>query len=69
MKHRVEVVDRAYAAVLAAKTPAERIAMAASSHRSARTMIHARLDQLLPDAKPDERQREFLRRMLGRGAN
>jgi hypothetical protein len=69
MKHRVEVIDRAYAAILAAKTPAERVAMAASAHRSARTMIHARIDQILPNAMAEVRQREFLRRMLSRGAN
>jgi hypothetical protein len=33
---RIEVIDRAYAAILAAKTPAERVAMADSAHRAAR---------------------------------
>jgi hypothetical protein len=65
----VEVIDRASAARLAARTPAERIAMAASAHRSARTMIQARVEQLFPDATPPERQREFLRRLLGHGAD
>ena len=40
-KHRVEVIDRAYAAILAAKTPAERVAMIADCHRSARKIIAA----------------------------
>jgi hypothetical protein len=69
MQHRVEVIDRAYAALMAIKTPAERVAMAAAAHRSARTIIRARVDQVLPGATPQERQQEFLRRILGRGAN
>jgi hypothetical protein len=69
LPHRIEVIDRTYAAILAAKTPAERIAMMAAAHRSARTMIQSRLDQLLPNAGPAERRREFLRRLLGYGTN
>lgn len=68
-RHRIEVIDRTYAAILAAKSPAERVAMAADAHRSARTMIQARLSQLLPDANPAERRREFLRRLLGHGTD
>jgi len=40
-KHRVEVIDRTYAAVLAAKTPAERVAMIADCYRSARLIMAA----------------------------
>ena len=40
-KHRVEVIDRAYAAILAAKTPAERVAMIQDCHRSARVIMAA----------------------------
>lgn len=39
--HRVEVIDRTYAAILAAKTPAERVAMIADCHRSARLIVAA----------------------------
>jgi hypothetical protein len=38
---RIEVIDRAYAAVLAAKTPAERAWMIGDCHRSARIMLAA----------------------------
>jgi hypothetical protein len=65
---RVEVIDRAYAAILAAKTPAERIAMADSAHRAARIIIESRVRQLYPDWTDEERHREYLRRFLGNGA-
>lgn len=67
--YRVEVIDRAYAAVLAAKTPAERVAIADSAHRAARTMLRSRIAQLHPDWSDDEKHRELLRRLLGHGAN
>jgi hypothetical protein len=65
---RIEVIDRGYAAVLAAKTPAERVAMADAAHRAARIMIQSRVRQLHPDWTDSERHREFLRRLLGDGA-
>jgi hypothetical protein len=40
-KHRVEVIDRTYAAILAAKTPAERVAMIEDCYRSARRIMAA----------------------------
>ncbi len=40
-KYRVEVIDRTYAAILAAKTPAERVAMIADCYRSARVIMAA----------------------------
>jgi hypothetical protein len=67
--NRIEVIDRAYAALLAAKTPAERVAMADAAHRSARQMICSRVLQLHPDWTEQQRHREFLRRLLGDGAN
>jgi hypothetical protein len=67
-KYRVEVIDRVHAAVLASKTPAERIAMMDAMHRYARTTIAARVKQVFPDATPAEHQREFLRRLLGHGS-
>jgi len=66
---RIEVIDRAYAAILAAKTPAERIAMADSAHRAARTMIETRVRQLHPYWTDEQRRRECLRRLLGHGAD
>lgn len=69
MPPRIEVIDRTYAAILAAKTPAERIALAAAAHRTARTILRSRVEQLHPDWTPDERHREFLKRLLGHGAD
>ena len=66
---RIEVIDRAYAAILAAKTPAERIAMADSAHRAARIMIQSRVRQLHPEWTDEERHQEYLRRFLGHGAD
>lgn len=68
-EYRVEVIDRTYAAILAAKTPAERVAIADSAHRSARLMLRSRIDQLHPDWSDYEKHREFLRRLLGYGAD
>jgi hypothetical protein len=65
---RIEVIDRTYAAILAAKTHAERAAMANSAHRTARIMVESRVRQLYPDWTDEQRHREYLRRMLGDGA-
>jgi hypothetical protein len=64
---RIEVIDRVYAGILASKTPAERIAIADSAHRTARGFLKNRIAQLHPDASVEDRQREFLKRMLGDG--
>lgn len=69
MPPRIEVIDRTYAAILAAKTPAERVAMTNAAHRTARTILRSRVEQLHPDWTPEERQREFLRRLLGDGTD
>jgi hypothetical protein len=66
-QHRVEVIDRTYAAILAAKTPAERVAMMDSMHRTARFMVGSRVRELFAHASPAEQQREYLRRLLGDG--
>jgi hypothetical protein len=55
---RIEVIDRVYAAVLASKTPAERVTMADAAHRGARTMIQNRLLQLYPEWTDEQRHRE-----------
>jgi hypothetical protein len=65
---RIEVIDRGYAAILAAKTPAERLAMADSAHRTARIIVESRVRQLYPEWTDEERHREYLRRLLGNGA-
>jgi hypothetical protein len=66
---RIEVIDRTYAAILSAKTPAERIAMADAAHRTARTMVRNRVWQLHADWTEEQRHREYLRRLIGHGAD
>jgi hypothetical protein len=66
---RIEVIDRTYAAILAAKTPAERVAMADSAHRAARVMVESSIRHFHPDWTDEERHREYLRRLLGHGAD
>jgi hypothetical protein len=66
--HRVEVIDRTYAAVLAAKTPAERVAMIADCHRSARLVIAAG-ERMRHPTLTEERIAEIVSGRLLRGAN
>lgn len=68
-RHRIEVIDRTYAAILAAKTPAERVAMASEMHETAREVIQRVVLQLHPDWSEEARHREFLRRLLGHAAD
>jgi hypothetical protein len=67
-KLHIEVVDRKVAAILAAKTPAERIDLANSAHRFACAAIKSRVEQLHPEWSAEQKHREFLRRLLGDGA-
>ena len=67
-QYRIEVIDRTYAAILAKKTPAERIAMADSAHRCMKSMLRSRIHQLHPEWTDEEKHRELLRRLLGHGA-
>ncbi len=66
---RIEVIDRTYAAILAAKSPAERIAIASDAHRTARTLVQSRVLQLHADWTDEQRRNEVLRRLLGHGAD
>jgi hypothetical protein len=66
-EQRVEVIDRTYARILAAKTPAERVAIMDSMHRAARLFVKSRVRELYPHASPAELEREYLRRLLGHG--
>jgi hypothetical protein len=59
----VEVMDDAMAAVLRAKSPAERLAIANGMWRSARRMIEAILRAERPDWSDDRIRREVARRM------
>ncbi len=51
---RIEVIDRTYAAILAAKTPAERAAMMNDCHRSARIFLAAGERMRHPEWSEDE---------------
>ena len=66
---RIEVVSRAQAAALAAMSVAQRVEIAGSAHRFARAALRRRVAEVLPLATESERQREYLRRLLGRGAD
>lgn len=65
---QIEVVDEAVAAVLRRKTPAERIALAAAAHRTARALLTARVQSQHPDWADDRVRAEVARRLL-RGAD
>jgi hypothetical protein len=60
---RIEVIDRRYAAILAAKTPAERVAMVAAAHRMARILAESGARHLHPDWSEGEIQYDVARRM------
>jgi hypothetical protein len=60
---QIEVVDEAVAAVLRQKTPAERIALAAAAHRTARELIAARLGADHPEWTAAQLQAEVARRL------
>lgn len=63
-RHRVEVIDRAYAAILAAKTPAERVAMIADCHRSARLIVAAGERMRHPNLTEEEIAQRVSKRMV-----
>jgi hypothetical protein len=65
MQHRVEVIDRAYAAVLAAKTPAERVAMILDCNRFARTVLQAGERMRHPDWTAERLAQSVSRRIAG----
>ena len=64
---RREVVDDEMAAVLAAKSGAERLAMAAGLYRAARRMMESHLRERHPSWDTEQLETEMLRR-LGDGA-
>jgi hypothetical protein len=53
-QHRIEVIDRAYAAILAAKTPAERVALLVDCERSTRLLLAAGERLRHPDWTEDQ---------------
>jgi hypothetical protein len=60
---RIEIVDRQMAEVLAAKTEAERLAIAWGMWRSARRMLTQLLTHEHPDWSAEEVQQEVSRRL------
>ena len=65
---RIEVIDRDYAAILAAKSPAERVGMVAEAHRMARMLAESGARHLHRDWTESQIQSEVVRRMMY-GAN
>lgn len=65
---QIEMVDDAVAAVLRGKTPAERIALAASANRTARALLASRIRSQHANWTDEQVHREVARR-LTRGAN
>ncbi len=61
---RVEVIDRLTAAILASKTPAERVAMVGDAHRTARILIAAGVRHIHPDWDEEKVQSEVAHRMI-----
>ncbi len=61
---RIEVIDRVSAAILAAKIPAEKVAMVAESWRTARLLAEAGARYLHPDWSDLQIQQEVARRMM-----
>jgi hypothetical protein len=64
----IEVIDRKRAAILAAMTPAERIAIACEINRTVRDMVRSLILLIHPHWSDEERHREFIRIMLGKDA-
>jgi len=60
----IDVVDRDYAAVLAAKSPAERLGMVAEAYRTARMLAESGVRHLHPDWTESEIRSEVARRMM-----
>lgn len=65
---RIEVIDRGYAAILAAKSPAERVGMVAEAYRTALILVEAGVRHQHPTWTDLQIQAEVVRRM-SHGAN
>jgi len=62
---QIEVVDDAIADILRRKTPAERVAMALDSNRTARLLVAEGVRRQHPEWADDRVRAEVARRMLG----
>ena len=62
-RHRIEVIDRTYAAILAAKTPANRAAMIADCYKSALLILSAGERLRHPDWSPVQIRTAVAKRM------
>ena len=61
---RIEVVDHDVAAILRAKTPAERILMIDDANQFVRQLIAGHLKTRFPEWSDDQIQEEVARRMI-----
>jgi hypothetical protein len=64
----IEVIDWAHAAILAAKTPAERLSMVFEAHRTARMLAEAGARWLHPEWTEEQIKAEGTRRLMHHGA-
>ena len=65
----IEVIDEPTAAMFRAAAPAQRVLAASEAHRSARSMLKSRVEQLHPDWPSEEVHREVARRFFGHDAS
>ncbi len=59
----IEILDEPMIAILREKTPAQKVAMIAAAHRTARMLARAGARSLHPDWSKEQIQAEVLRRM------
>ena len=59
----IESLDEQMVAILREKTPAQKVAMIAAAHRTARMLAKAGVRYLHPDWSEEQIQSEILRRM------
>jgi hypothetical protein len=61
---KFDVIDDAYAALLATKTPAEKMAMVGNAHETAKVLVAAGVRIRHPDFNEEQVMREVCRIML-----
>ncbi len=65
----IEVIDEATAAMFRAAEPAQRVLVASEAHRSVRSMLKSRVEQLHPEWPSEAVHREVARRFFGHDAS
>jgi hypothetical protein len=61
---KFDVIDETYAALLATKTPAEKMAMVGNAHETAKVLVAAGVRIRHPDFNEEQVKREVCRIML-----